>query len=389
LRQALVLPDENPDQVIIEHHHRADFSHINDRELAVLWRAPVVLTTAVNFFETLAACDPASLRKLHEVPGSAIFLDEAHAALPTKLWPQYWKWIRELADKWGCRIVFASGSLARFWEHQDTVCEPIKLPELLPADQAERVMHDERHRIRFIQAERGRVLTVQELIDLVKSEAGPRLVILNTVQNAAVVAKTMRESGLDVLHLSTALTPHDREVILEQIERRLQQKSSQDWSLVATSCVEAGVDLSFRCAFRERFSTASTIQVGGRVNRHGEYNILRWDIYDFALSDAGITAHPAANVSSEVLRDFMVKDTLNQNNPADLVTLAMREELKNIGGLSFDLLMKAESERNYPKVREFARVIETDTRFVVIDQNVKEMLRNYLRYNRKLWTEVK
>jgi len=116
-------------------------------------------------------------------------------------------------------------------------------------------MHDERHRIRFIQAERGRVLTVQELIDLVKSEAGPRLVILNTVQNAAVVAKTMRESGLDVLHLSTALTPHDREVILEQIERRLQQKSSQDWSLVATSCVEAGVDLSFRCAFRERFST--------------------------------------------------------------------------------------------------------------------------------------
>ena len=267
LRKALVLPGEQPDQVIVEHHHRADFSHHDDRELAVLWRAPIVLTTAVSFFETLAACDPATLRKFHAVPGSAIFLDEAHAALPTKLWPQNWKWVRELAECWGCRFVFASGSLARFWENKDIVDQPIKLPELLPTKQAEEVMRDERHRVKFVETNGGRVLNVHELNSFVRNEPGPRLVILNTVQNAAVVADAMRKSGMDVLHLSTALTPFDREIILKRVERRLQFRDVQDWSLVATSCVEAGVDLSFRCAFRERFATASTIQVGGRVNR--------------------------------------------------------------------------------------------------------------------------
>lgn len=379
LRKALVLPGEDPDQVIVEHHHRADFSHINDRELAVLWRAPIVLTTAVSFFETLAACDPASLRKLHAVPGCAIFLDEAHAALRTNLLPQNWKWIQELAEQWGCRIAFASGSLARFWEHQDIVERTIKLPELLPADQAEGVMHDERHRVKFIQAVNGRILKVPELIDLVKNELGPRLVILNTVQNAAIVAKSMREAGLDVLHLSTALTPHDRETILKRIDRNLQFKSFRDWTLVATSCVEAGVDLSFRCAFRERFATASIIQVGGRVNRHGEYNEYGGGIvYDFALVGEGIKQHPAANVSAEVLRDLMGKDRLNRDNPADLVTLAMREEMKCNGGLPSDLLLKAESERDYPKVKELARVIEADTRFVVIDPYLIALLRKHM-----------
>lgn len=379
LREALVLPDEQPDQVVVEHHHRADFAHRDDRELAVLWQAPIVLTTAVSFFETLAACGPAMLRKFHAVPGSAIFLDEAHAALPTKLWPQNWKWVRELADNWGCRFVFASGSLVRFWEHQDIIDQPIKLPELLPTDQATEVMQDERHRVKFAEAAGGRVLTVHELIGLVRDEPGPRLVILNTVQNAAVVADAMRKSGLDVLHLSTALTPYDREIILKRIERRLQFRDFRDWTLVATSCVEAGVDLSFRSAFRERFATASAIQVGGRVNRHGEHNEYGGGkVYDFGLADEGITQHPAANVSAGVLQRFIGMDMLNSANPADVVTQAMRQELRDCGGLPSDLLLKAESEQNYPKVKELGRVIDADTRFVVIDPHLKEALKRHM-----------
>ena len=88
LRRALTLSGESPEEVVAEHHHRADFSGRADRELAVLWRAPVILTTAVQFFETLASNHPGQLRKLHELPGSGIFLDEAHAALPARLWPQ-------------------------------------------------------------------------------------------------------------------------------------------------------------------------------------------------------------------------------------------------------------------------------------------------------------
>ena len=106
------------EEVVVKHHHRADFETQEARDLAVLWRAPVV-TTAVRFFETLASNQPGYLRKLHALLGSAMFIDEAHAALPAHLRPQNWRWLRELAERWNCRFVFASGSLARFWENPD------------------------------------------------------------------------------------------------------------------------------------------------------------------------------------------------------------------------------------------------------------------------------
>lgn len=374
LREALTLDGEDADQVVVEHHHRADFENRDDRDLAVLWRAPIVLTTAVSFFETLASCDPASLRKLHAVPGSAIILDEAHAALPTKLWPQNWSWLRELGEDWGCRIVFASGSLARFWEDSEIVRKPVKLPELFPPDQADDVLAAERGRVRYNRLRDGQVVTVNELMDEVGGAPGPRLVILNTVQNAAVVAGAMRGAGFEVLHLSTALTPRDRDRILQRVISRL-DAGDVDWMLVATSCVEAGLDLSFRSAFRERFAAASTIQVGGRVNRHGEYDSAGGGVvHDFALVDAGITPHPAATVSAEVLRRLMGADDLNRGDPADIVTKAMRQELSALGGLGADPLTKAEGARSYPAVKEHGRVIRADTRIVVVDDCLKKQI---------------
>jgi CRISPR-associated endonuclease/helicase Cas3 len=184
----------------------------------------------------------------------------------------------------------------------------------------------------------------------------------------------MRSAGFDVLHLSTALTPGDRDRILSRVIRRLDAKQF-NWMLVATSCVEAGVDLSFRSGFRERFATASTIQVGGRVNRHGEYDGFGGGIvYDFALDDVGITQHPAASVSAEVLRQLLAADELNRRDPSDLVTRAMREELSIRGGLGADTLVKAEVERNYPAVKEEGRVIRAETRIVVVDDQLKKQI---------------
>lgn len=377
LRRALVLPGERAAAVVAEHHHRADFEDASDRELAALWSAPVVLTTAVSFFETLSACRPGNLRTLHMLPGSAIFIDEAHTVLPTKLWPQCWRWLRELTERWGCRVVLASGSLARFWEAPGILDHPCSLPELMPPEQADDALRAERRRVSYRRARGGDVLTVPELVEEVMGVPGPRLVILNTVQNAALVASEMRRAGCDVLHLSTALTPRDRRVVLRRLERRLAFRQLRDWTLVATSCVEAGVDLSFRTAFRERFTTASLIQVGGRVSRHDEYHTEGGGIvYDFALTGPQVTQHPAARVSADVLRELLEQGALDALSPAEAVTRAMVTELNLMGGLAADRLGEEERARNYPCVASLGRVIEADTRIVVVDAALRALLEN-------------
>ncbi len=96
-RRALRLDGESEaamESVVAAHHHRVDFSSYEARCLAARWDSPIVVTTAVQFFETLAARDTASLRKFHQVAGSAIFVDEAHAAVPPALWPQMLRWLR-------------------------------------------------------------------------------------------------------------------------------------------------------------------------------------------------------------------------------------------------------------------------------------------------------
>jgi CRISPR-associated endonuclease/helicase Cas3 len=378
LRNALALPGEEATEVVLEHHHRADFQDIGGRDLAVLWRAPVIVTTAVQLFETLASNRPAQLRKLHELPGSAIYLDEAHAALPTHLWPQNWRWLQELAERWRCRIVFASGSLARFWENRDIVGNPVRLPELLTPELGTSVFAAEGDRVRYRRLKDGPIESIEELAGRVAETRGPRLLILNTVQSAAAVARELRTAGFDVLHLSTALCPNDRDRVLDRVQRRLVFRNYSDWTLVATSCVEAGVDLSFRTAFRERFSTASLLQVGGRVNRHGEFTSQGGGtVWDFVIDTGNfITRRPAAELPARVLKRQLDSGAFDraEATPAQLVTTAMAEELRERGGIAHDALSSEEKARNYPEVAAKGRVIDSDTRLVVIDPELRKRI---------------
>jgi CRISPR-associated endonuclease/helicase Cas3 len=374
LRKALVLENEQPDAVVAEHHHRADFEHMSSRDLATLWTAPIILTTAVQFFESLASNHPAALRKLHGLPGSAVFIDEAHAALPAHLLAQNWRWMRELAEAWGCSFVLASGSLVRYWEIGDIVGDTgKKLPELTPASLSEPLLEAEKARVTYVS--RGRFDGPGELSSAVAAEPGPRLLVMNTVQSAAVMAKRMRERGHRVLHISTALCPRDRAAILDQIKVRLNDKQRSDWTLVGTSLVEAGLDFSFRTAFRERFAAASLIQIGGRANRNSE-EAFASVVHDFIVSYVErLTQHPLAKLPAEVLGQLFKDGKLEGIiDPANVVTLAMQRELRRRRQSGDDRLLVAERERRYPDVAELGRVVDEDTRLIVVDPTLRNRI---------------
>ena len=104
-------------------------------KLSVEWKAPIIVTTAVQFFETLASSIPHKLRKLHELPGSGVIFDEFHASLPISLINISWYWISQLQVEWGCQFCFCSGTAFRFWENplfHKISCIPVH--PLLPND---------------------------------------------------------------------------------------------------------------------------------------------------------------------------------------------------------------------------------------------------------------
>lgn len=371
-RKALVLPGEKADEIVAEHHHQADFDTLETRQLATLWKAPIIVTTAVQFFETIASNHPSKLRKLNELPGSGVFIDEVHSAIPNHLWPQTWKWMKELAEKWSCYFVLASGSLSRFWELKDMIETPEIIPELIPQELREDSLHQESKRITPITY--PSVLNADELMNLVISKPGPRLVIMNTIQSAAVLAEKLRKAGHDVLHLSTALAPIHRELIVERIKQKLKY-SFGNWTLVATSCVEAGVDFSFRSAFRERASAANLIQVGGRVRRNNED--FEPTLIDFRVEAPLFNRHSGFTLSGQILEKLFEENRVGIESPADLITEALRRELMSDTEEKHKRIQKMETEMDYPEVANLYKVIASDTRLVIVDKTLIDKLEKH------------
>lgn len=371
-RKALVLPGEKAEEIVAEHHHQADFDTLETRQLATLWKAPIIVTTAVQFFETIASNHPSKLRKLNELPGSGVFIDEVHSSIPNHLWPQTWKWMKELAEKWSCYFVLASGSLSRFWELKDMIETPEIIPELIPQELRAVALHQESKRITPITY--PSVLNEDELMNLVIGKSGPRLVIMNTIQSAAVLAEKLRKAGHDVLHLSTALAPIHRELVVERIEQKLKY-SFGNWTLVATSCVEAGVDFSFRSAFRERASAANLIQVGGRVRRNNEDFVPT--LIDFKVQSPLFNHHSGFTLSGQILEKLFDEKRVGIDSPADLITEALRRELMSDTEEKHKRIQKMETEMDYPEVANLYKVIASDTRLVIVDKTLIDKLEKH------------
>lgn len=392
-REALRLPDESMadmEAIVAEHHHQAVFEDVNLRGLATLWRAPIIVTTAVQFFETLASNAPARLRKLHELPGSAVFLDEAHAALPADMWPVCWKWLSEWVHDWNGHAVLASGSLAEFWSLEEfrsivegkepgqTCSATTSHVVPLPSGFAERFKEAEHARIRFESIKQA--LSADELCERIEKTPGPRLVIVNTVQSAAVLAEHLmtKRQKHEILHLSTALAPKDRYKIIDKIKTWLSGGQQNNWTLVATSLVEAGMDFSFATGFRQRCSAASLIQTGGRINRNAEVSGFGM-LYDFDFADTQIFPdNPSLQNSKRALGEIFDMGWLASAQPSEfpkICRFALQREFMVKQQNQALATVRSETDMDYPAVAEMARVIRDDTRLVVVDRHVAERIR--------------
>lgn len=384
LRKALVLEGEDREAVIAEIHHKVEPSGEKYRQYSTLWESPVIVTTAVSFFETLAGHTTKSLRKLHQLPGSIVIVDESHASTPYRLYAQNERWMKELSENWGCHFVYASGSLIQSFDGTP----------IIPLELAIRMRGVESHRVQF--TEISRFNRLHEFVDFIETLRGPRLVIMNTVHNAAIVACELQaRNHQKVMHLSTALTPSDQEKTLAKVRERLRAKD-EDWTLVATSCVECGVDISFFTAVRETCSVASLLQVSGRVNRHREYPDGA-TLHSVVVTGSEFTSHRDFVTSRFVLvqmwKEGWVKRYQNGTvSASELTTEAYRREcsLDEVQAASQRIIdaedKEAWADLEYTVIDSSGRTVIVDAKLAnQVEQGVYVPFNVLVRYSVHIW----
>lgn len=250
------------EQNVLENHYNVDYESTEELKMMQLaaenWDKPVVVTTNVQFFESLFSNRSSKCRKLHNIANSVIIFDEAQM-LPTDYLKPCLAVMEELVNQFRSSIVLCTATQPAL---QSLLRTNIKMTELCP-----RVQEQFRFFKRASFENLGKIRE-EELIEKLKGEY-QALCIVNTKKRAQSLYKKMEGDG--VFHLSTTMYPKHRRQILETIRKCL--KEGKRCILISTSLVEAGVDLDFRSVYRQLSGVDSMIQAAGRCNREGKRDV--------------------------------------------------------------------------------------------------------------------
>ncbi|MCL2162134.1 MAG: CRISPR-associated endonuclease Cas3'' [Betaproteobacteria bacterium] len=257
---------------VLEHHNAFDDNKLKDRnsrdKLRIAtenWDRPVIVTTAVQFFESLFADRSSRCRKLHNIAGSVIILDEAQT-LPIKLLRPCVAAIDELARNYRCSIVLCTATQPALNANDANPAEGFPnglthVRELAPEP-----------RNLYRQLERVRVTHIGEQDDdaLTKrlKENPQVLCIVNNRRHARALFDAIREEP-GARHLSTFMCARHRSQVLSAIRDDLLPENNRPCRLVSTSLIEAGMNADFPYVLRAETGLDSVAQAAGRCNREG------------------------------------------------------------------------------------------------------------------------
>ncbi len=270
-RYAEVLGHEN----VIEHHSNLDPQRSRDaigeelttrHELAAEnWEAPIIVTTTVQFFESLFTNRPSRARKLHNIARSVVILDEVQS-LPVEYLLTILDGLKQLSGHYGCSIVLSTATPPALKRRhslpqgltgvREIVDDPCALAETLrrvtyewpnvddpPAEWP--TLAEELARERQVLAVVHRRADARELAELL----------------------TVRTDNESVFHLSTLMCPAHRTAVLDYVRAAL--KDGRLCRLVSTQLIEAGVDVDFPVVYRALAGLDAVVQAAGRCNREG------------------------------------------------------------------------------------------------------------------------
>ncbi len=313
------------DNVLAHHSHVSydDAKELTTQEITAKklacenWDAPVVVTTNVQFFESLFGSQSSQCRKLHNIAESVIILDEAQM-LPQEYLIPCVHAIAELIRNYRCSAVLCTATqpaLRPFFAKDITIKEICQNTEAL---------YNFFRRVRYQRIEGQTTDSLAAKLN----ESDQFLCIVNTKRQALELYQKI--TGTNKFYLSTWMMPSHRQKVIAEIKRCLE--NGEECKVVSTSLIEAGVDVDFPVVYRESAGLDSMIQAGGRCNREGKHPLDESFVYIFEWVDKKPLS---GSFGSYIARTKMIARKYNPIDAPECIH-AYFEELYSTGGETLD-----------------------------------------------------
>lgn len=250
------------------------------------WDAPVIVTTAVQFFESLYSNRSSRCRKLHNLANSVVIFDEAQTIPNDYLLPCL-SAITQLVQFYHTTAVLCTATQPAVAPLLKRLAPAISVREICPNTEA---MYAALRRTTL--ADLGCV-EQEALCDRLRQHA-QMLCVVNRRSTAQELYDALPQEGRYCL--TTLLCAADRKVQIAEIRARL--NDGLPCRVVSTSLIEAGVDVDFPVAYREDSGLDSLLQTAGRCNREGKQNAEHAFVYRFCLNGQTPPVMLAKNVNA-------------------------------------------------------------------------------------------
>lgn len=372
---------EHHSEVVVEQQTEDDKSDEQMSRLKFLtenWDAPIILTTNVQFFESLFASKPAKCRKVHSIANSVIVMDEVQA-LPEGFLSPILSAIDTLSEAFHCSILCCSAT-------QPVYDEDLNSPDdgsdyYTPLDtRGDLVSREAKYFVPFDRVDyhlEPQTVTSQELADRLAAEHSV-LCVLNSRKDAGQVYRALRDlpkvKADEVIHLSRSMCSAHLRRAIEAIKERMRE--GKPTKVISTQLIEAGVDLDFPCVWRAYSGLGSIIQAGGRCNREGKME-RRGQVFVFSLADG---SRPFGNIARGCNATNMLLHKLSNKitDPTDPEVIAKYYRLyfKNIPDFDTEEIEKDLTEDpediNFESAAERFKLIDDEGTFPVIVPYMEE-----------------
>lgn len=369
----------NSSNYLIKHHSLAEYDYktqdnnydLDQSKLLIeSWHSGIIITTFVQFFESILGNRNKMLKKLHSIKGSIIILDELQS-IPIKFWRLIDYILRKISEELDCRIITM------------TATKPVILQDSIELlDDYEKYF---RSLNRVELSYNDYQITIEEFtedfINELEDELEDKsyLIVCNTIGQSLKLYKELCDIDREVIYLSTNIIPKYRAERIDYIKENMKNNPI----VISTQVIEAGVDLDFNYVIRDLAPLDSIIQAAGRCNRNdtekGQVRVVKMINEKGELFGKYIYGSMLLNITESVLKgksigesDFLnlikkyfleIYEKKNTNDKFDEYKIAVENlDFETMGNFSI-----IENRPNYIDV------------FFEVDEEAVEMIDEYKR----------